>query len=603
MDYMHISGEMTIPSEHDLEHSKVFKTRGIKAMVSDYAKATGVSTYEYEKEEYASYFLSDIRTSRQSQCLVVRNRTVVSDLHGARYIGVRPKISFSNIQNLCTDIKVANDGVIEANLGLFPDDIVDRNMSHILNSSFNSKTLKESPIEYTVDQFNRFNMVSPFRDTKNQVYEYEGNLYVRVRVNCSSDALISFSNGEKHRGGEYIWCNLKPIKILIDDDENVAYFEKIIIGGIPFNVSINDIKNSFKNTILYYYLNNYLIMEIMQTYRPKKKKTLAPIGKEKTLATTKNSKLRKFNFLAAFLERIYNIFPFLKKRTAIPESVVTEIANSNIIDAEGVIVPEVEEKALEVKKEEVEVIDVEKINELCDYIREKAPLLIPIKRKEVLDKLKQLLYSHKKEVDDLDDDMYIKYNLTVCDYDSSQKILWQELNSLKLEVDTSLKDVSNLVNYGTDYIIYLKNLIEKYRKIDKQEWYDERRDYLVDLFGIIEKIDADFNKLAPYLRNEILELIFLTINAIINIPYEQKPEFDSHKYHSDSFKDKDIANKLINWFELYYLENEDKLSEELRKRYYNLKFDDKKVNKLYYIVELAHIIDPTLLLEKETKAK
>lgn len=604
MDYMHISGEMTIPSEHDLEHSKVFKTRGIKAMVSDYAKATGVSAYEYEKEEYASYFLSDIRTSRQSQCLVVRNRTVVSDLHGARYIGVRPKISFTHIQNLCTDIKVANDGVIEANLGLFPDDIVDRNMSHILNSSFNSKALKESLIEYTVDQFNRFNMVSPFRDTKNQVYEYEGNLYVRVRVNCSSDKLISFSNGEKHRGGEYIWCNLKPIKILIDDDENVAYFEKIIIGGIPFNVSINDIKNSFKNTILYNYLNIYLKKEIMQTYRPKKKKTLAPIGKEKTLATIENDKLRKFNFLATFLERIYNIFPFLRKRTAIPESVVTEIANSNIIDAEGGIVPEVEEKALEVKKEAVEVIDIEKINELCDYIREKAPLLIPTKRKEVLDKLKQLLYSHKKEVDDLADDMYIKYNLTVCDYDSSQKILWQELNSLKLEVDTSLKDVSNLVNYGTDYIIYLKNLIEEYRKIDKQGSYDARRGYLVDLFGIIEKIDADFNKLAPYLRNEILELIFLTINAIINIPWETSPEFKEHYYMSDFFmKRENIANKLINWFELYYLENEDKLSEELRKRYYNLKFDDKKVNKLYYIVELAHIIDPTLFLEKETKAK
>ena len=604
MDYMHISGEMTIPSEHDLEHSKVFKTRGIKAMVSDYAKATGVSAYEYEKEEYASYFLSDIRTSRQSQCLVVRNRTVVSDLHGARYIGVRPKISFSNIQNLCTDIKVANDGVLEANLGLFPDDIVDRNMSHILNSSFNSKALKESPIEYTVDQINKFNMVSPFRDTKNQVYEYEGNLYVRVRVNCSSDELISFSNGEKHRGGEYIWCNLKPIKILIDDDENVAYFEKIIIGGIPFNISINNIKNSFKNTILYYYLNNYLIKEIMQTYRPKEKKTLAPIGKEKTLATIENDKLRKFNFLAIFLERIYNIFPFLKKKTAIPESVVTEIANSNIIDAEGVVVPEAEEKALEVKKEEVEVIDVERINELCDYIREKAPLLIPTKRKEVLEKLRTLLSNNKKEMDDLDSDMYIKYNLTVCDYDTSKKILWQELNGLKLEVDTALGDVNNLVNYGLDYVTYLKNLIEEYRKIDKQEWSDNRKEYLVQFLKIIDKIDADFNKIAPYLRDEILELIFLTINTIINIPWEQSSEFKAHYCMTDFFmKREDIANKLINWFELYYLENEDKLSEELRKRYYNLKFDDRKINKLYYIVELAHIIDPTLFLEKETKAK
>lgn len=601
MDYIHISGEMTIPSEHDLEHSKVFKTRGIKAMVSDYAKATGVSAYEYEKEEYASYFISNIRTSRQGQCLVVRNRTVASDLHGARYIGVRPKISLSNIQSFCTDIEVANDGVLEANLGLFPDDIVDRNMSHILNSSFNSKALKESPIEYTVDQNNKFNMVSPFREAKNQVYEYEGNLYVRVRVNCSSDELISFSNGEKHRGGDYIWCNLKPIKILIDDDENVAYFEKIIIGGIPFNVSINNIKNSFKNTILYYYLNNYLKKEIMQTYRPKEKKTLAPIGKEKTLATIENDKLRKFNFLAAFLERIYNIFPFLRKRTAIPESVVTEIEDSNIIDAEGTVVLE-EEKGLEVK-EEVEVIDVERINELCDYIREKAPLLIPTKRKEVLEKLRTLLSNNQKEMDDLDSDMYIKYNLTVCDYDTSKKILWQELNGLKLEVDTALNDVNNLVNYGLDYVTYLKNLIEEYRKIDKQEWRDNRKEYLVQLLKIIDKIDADFNKIAPYLRDGILELIFLTINTIINIPWKQSPDFEWHRWMEDSFKGKDIGDKLINWFLLYYLENEDKLDENLRKRYYNLKFDDRKENKLYYIVELAHIIDPTLFLDKEPKVK
>lgn len=595
MDYRKLNCKIRILDRREANDLLIFKFFGREAELSDFARATGATSHRARSDKVGKYlflygydYFSDV-FDRMTKKEYLENAT-------SRRYGVRPCLPFSSIKSLCSNIKRVIDGILEADLGLFPDDIVDENLELELNNLFEHSNLKESSSKFTTDSVSVNDTRSKFIPKENETYEYDGNLYARVQINISDETIVF--NGKSYKNGDYAWFKLNPIRLWIDEEADIAVFKKIPIGGIQYD-NIKKLKNDygmmkgFNSVNLYRYLNKYLKREIMQIHEP---------VKEQGLATTKNSKLRKFNFLAAFLERAYNIFPFLRKRTAIPESVVTEIANSNIIDAEGFVVPEEEEKALEVKKED-EVIDIEKINELCDYIREKAPLLIPTKRKEVLDKLKQLLYSHKKEVDDLDDDMYIKYNLTVCDYDSSQKILWQELNSLKLEVDTSLKDVSNLVNYGTDYIIYLKNLIEEYRKIDKQEWCDNRREYLVQFLKIIDKIDADFNKIAPYLRNEILELIFLTINAIINIPWEQNQEFSAHKYLSDSFKDKDIADKLINWFELYYLENEDKLSEELRKRYYNLKFDDEKVNKLYYIVELARIIDPTLFLEKETKAK
>lgn len=596
MDYRKLNCEIRIPNGKEAEELKIFNFFGKDADLSDFARATGATNCDIESNKVGNYLLLggyeysiSYFFNKMTKAKYYKNAT-------SRRYGVRPCLPFSSIKSLCSNIKRVIGGILEADLGLFPDDIVDGNLELELNNLFEHSNLKESSSKFTTDSVSVNDTLSKFIPKKNKTYEYDGNLYARVQINIS-DETIDF-NGKSYKNGDYAWFKLNPIGLWIDKKADIAVFKKIPIGGIQYdnlegkNVHSLSIGN-FNHTNMYTYLNKYLKEEIMQIYEP---------VKEQGLATIENDKLRKFNFLAAFLERIYKIFPFLKKKTAIPENLVKEIEVPNIIDAEGTLVPE-EDKALEVKKEEVEVIDVERINELCDYIREKAPLLIPTKRKEILEKLRTLLSNNQKEMDDLDSDMYIKYNLTVCDYDTSKKILWQELNGLKLEVDTALNDVNNLVNYGLDYVTYLKNLIEEYRKIDKQEWRDNREEYLISLLKIIDKIDADFNKIAPYLRDEILELIFLTINTIINIPWKQSPDFKWHRWMEDSFKGKDIGDKLINWFLLYYLENEDKLDENLRKRYYNLKFDDRKENKLYYIVELAHIIDPTLFLDKEPKVK
>ena len=423
MDYRKLNCAIRILGRKEANDLLIFKFFGREAELSDFARATGATYDHCRSDKVGNYLLLDGYDYFISDVFCQMKKTEYLENATSRRYGVRPCLPFSSIKSLCSNIKRVIHGILEADLGLFPDDIVDENLELELNNFFEHLNLKESSSKFTTDSVTVNDTRSKFIPKENKTYEYDGNLYARVQINIS-DETIDF-NGKSYKNGDYAWFKLNPIRLWIDERADIAVFKKIPIGGIQYD-NIKKLKNDyemmkgFNGVNLYRYLNKYLKREIMQIHEP---------VKEQGLATKKNSKLRKFNFLATFLERIYNIFPFLRKRTAIPKSVVTEIANSNIIDAEGVVVPEVEEKALEVKKEEVEVIDVEKINELCDYIREKAPLLFPTKRKEVLDKLIQLLYSHKKEVDDLDDDMYIKYNLTLCDYDSSQSTTLPRLGS------------------------------------------------------------------------------------------------------------------------------------------------------------------------------
>ena len=75
------------------------------------------------------------------------------------------------------------------------------------------------------------------------------------------------------------------------------------------------------------------------------------------------------------------------------------------------------------------------------------------------------------------------------------------------------------------------------------------------------------------------------------------------RYQKEGIDELQILDKLITWFDLYFLTNKDKLSSELQAKYYNIKMTMSKDNKFAYIVELANIIDVTLLLEENNDKK
>ena len=86
------------------------------------------------------------------------------------------------------------------------------------------------------------------------VYEYKGVKYTRVKVNsCFDGNLVKFNNGEKYKDGDYVWFELKPIRLWIDEETDKAVFEKGVIYGLQFNKEKN-YDGNFEETDLGKYL-------------------------------------------------------------------------------------------------------------------------------------------------------------------------------------------------------------------------------------------------------------------------------------------------------------------------------------------------------------
>ena len=97
-------------------------------------------------------------------------------------------------------------------------------------------------------------------------------------------------------------------------------------------------------------------------------------------------------------------------------------------------------------------------------------------------------------------------------------------------------------------------------------------------------------------------MILLTLYSIINIPW--CAEFTLYSFEKKALNDTNIADKLIVWFENWYKDNKDKLDDERQRKYLEIKMTMSMENKFAYIVELAKLIDPTLIsIKKDVRGK
>lgn len=587
--------------DENTKQLEIFKIRGTKAAVSDWAIATGVSVnddyYVTDRETLDNracwYYLKDRYGDGSVQAVDRKGDKGYLDLD-ERVFAVRPTLSFSKIKNMCSNIVRADDGVLEADFGLLPAKLHSRQLQNKLKKLLYVRKLTKLSGTYTTDSRKCEDFYNGFRAKENSVYEYQGIKYARVKIKpCYHEELVKFNNGEIYKDGDYVWVELQPIRLWIDEETDTAVFEKGVISGLQFNKG-RYYDGNFEKTDLGYFLNNIFLKEILQFNT--EVKSIDVVEK-----TTVEQIPKKQNIIALLLRKLIDVFPFLKSILGSSYNQKALTASSNNlakIDADPSKDKVSDIKSKEKNEEKLEINNKE-INKLCDYIKEKSLLLVPTKSKEVLEKLKQLLDTHEREVKDLDSEMYIKYNLTLMTYEDSRLNLWRELSSLKVEVDSLLKDTNNILNYGEEYVIYLRNCVEKYQSLKYGSLPGDGA--IKNLVNLVKKIDGEYDKIFPYYRDEILKLIFLSIHFLNEInPWA----IDIYvTYQKEGIDELQILDKLITWFELYFLTNKDKLSSELQAKYYNIKMTMSKDNKFAYIVELAKIIDTTLLLEKDNDKK
>lgn len=481
--------------------------------------------------------------------------------------------------------RVLENGVSEVDCGLLPQFSIKEEEQEFIENLYYNKKLEKEKGEYIflVKDKKYGNMyIEHF-----EIYIYNNRKYIRMTgehlydYEIMRDDPILLSNDKVYWNvNQYAWLELRPVTWLIDE-KSKKLISKYGLFTTVYDYMVNN-----------NYLNGTLFEEMFGDVFEKIHNEIINKGRgEKS----------KSNFWIRFLTWLKN--PFGRNTVmALPNGPTPSLLPE--ASTELAIVPEQPKDIalVEDKKEEKIEINNEEINRLCDYIKEKSLLLVPSKRKDVLERLNQLLDNYKREMEDLDSEMYVKYNLSLTTPEGSKLTLWDGLNRLKLDVDTFLLDNDNKLNYGEEYLIYLRNSISNYQIQEQEKKLELDKSKMDKFVKLLIKIDDEYNKITPYFRDEILGFVFFIIHLFVeNDPFYMHIYVGNIGPERNILKSCEILDKLIVWFENWYKDNKDKLDDERQRKYLEIKMTMSMENKFAYIVELARIIDPTLITIKEDK--
>lgn len=487
--------------------------------------------------------------------------------------------------------RVLENGVSEVDCGLLPlFSLNEEEQELIENFYFNGKLKIMAREQYYFYVKNRDGVMVL---NEYEVYSYDNKKYIRMSgeylhsYELGYAAWIKLTNGKAYcDNSKYIWLELCPVTWLIDEKSKKLISKKGLFTTDYECLLAND------------YLNNILFEDMFGDMF--KKIHYEFVRGEKAIEVVPQN-VDKYDIFRIICKKIITLLqiPFGRKivKSLPPSSSPKQLLESS---TDLALVQE-ETKDIALVEEKIE-INNEEINRLCDYIKEKSLLLVPNKRKEVLERLNELLESHKREMQDLDSEMYVKYNLSLTTPEGSKLALWNGLNSLKLDVDTFLLDNDNILNYGEEYLIYLRNSINNYQIQEQEKKLSLDKSKMDKFVKLLIKIDDEYNKITPYFRDEILGLIILIIHLFVkNDPFYMHIYVGNIGSERNIIKSREILDKLIVWFENWYKDNKDKLDDERQRKYLEIKMTMSMENKFAYIVELARIIDPTLITIKEDK--
>lgn len=377
-----------VQGENKLE---VLEKFGLKAELTDLALLTGGiirgEIYDYESSKKivknrCCYMLETINHKDNCNYHIDREGNLITfPFNGMSAIGITrlcldlPTYMFNEI---VLNKRVLENGVSEVDCGLLPLFSLKEDEQQFIDDLYNKGGLKKEqngyrfPLDYSC-------LINSF-----EIYSYNNKKYIRMSgkfaytytsmpVWLSSDNLIYDYN-------QYFWVELRPVTWLIDEKS-----KKLISKDGLFTIAYDYMESSN-------YLNNILFEDMFGDMFEKIHNEFVIREKEER---------RKNSFFIRFINWLKN--PFGRNTVmALPNGPTPNLLPE--ASTELAIVPEQPKDIalVEDKKEEKIEINNEEINRLCDYIKEKSLLLIPSKRKDVLERLNQLLDNHKREMEDLD---------------------------------------------------------------------------------------------------------------------------------------------------------------------------------------------------------
>ena len=255
----------------DDDKLEIIKKIGVKAAITDFAILLG-GTVDDMYDYIDSDPLEDKRGCYWTRSSNGNNEVYIVGYRGCCdrdpvgvFNGVRPALPYSSIQSISLNGVRGRDGIIEVEYGEYPQKAASKGLQDELERSYEQSSIKKTGKTYTTyprkyDEYNK-----EFRAQIIEEYSFDDEKkYVRVKANSyfDDDSSFELSNGERYRSGDYVWVEVKPIKWLIDEKNDIALSKRILFAGVPFQHAGN-YTGDFRTATIKRFMDNKLSKEIL----------------------------------------------------------------------------------------------------------------------------------------------------------------------------------------------------------------------------------------------------------------------------------------------------------------------------------------------------
>lgn len=259
----------SLPTDNNLyKQNSIFKSYGARAAITDFAIVTSgfvSSVYHVNNENTLEnrcgdyWFIIDNNNRRTTD----GDNLICNYYDSGNRASIRPIIPYSEIKDICQNKTIIKEDVIQVEYGEYPQQAVFKSLQVTLEELYKKGNLKKTNKTYTIN--NSKNNEDFLRTINIDEYEYHQKKYVRVIPNLyliyEYDGVL-LSNGNTYTYKNPVWIEVKPIKWLIDEKQNIAISEKILFAGKQFH-KVRNYEGNFEESDIKKFLDYYFSKDII----------------------------------------------------------------------------------------------------------------------------------------------------------------------------------------------------------------------------------------------------------------------------------------------------------------------------------------------------
>ncbi len=255
----------------------LFKNKGNHFLGTDFAKATGIGDlpellltkspgiFSGEEKKIYGFYLSE-------------DEFRVKPGYN-RFFAICPVLHMESTMDFIKDhFSYEEEGIKVIKYGFYPQEVASLSQSLELETYYQQNRLLKTGKQYVVDKVSSLDVYRPFKPLVLEEYQMNDDRFIRYHVNPST-LQVTLSNGKNYHLHDVAWFKVSPVTWLIDPNTSTIISQKSLLSGIQYNLHDDDVySHSFQYTIMYQFLNTYLVHDLFDEVELDKNNNTLPNG-------------------------------------------------------------------------------------------------------------------------------------------------------------------------------------------------------------------------------------------------------------------------------------------------------------------------------------